>query len=327
MNVVAGTMIGPYRVGAPLGKGGMGEVWRAHDSRLGRDVAIKVLPPEFASDRDRLARFEREAKVLASLSHTNIAAIYGLEESGAARFLVLELVEGETLAQRLTRGPIPVAEALPLAIQIADAIDTAHEKDVIHRDLKPSNIKLTPDGQVKVLDFGLAKAMRGDAIEQNVYDSPTFSLAATAHGLILGTAAYMSPEQARGQAVDERTDVWAFGCVLYEMLVGRPAFRGDHVSDILASVLAREPDFSEIPATVPPRLLDVVRRCLVKNPKQRWQAIGDLRVELEQIRAHPVVASAAARSEEHTSELQSPVHLVRRLLLEEKKKQRSVTSH
>jgi serine/threonine-protein kinase len=287
MALSIGSILGPYTVSGPLGKGGMGEVWRARDTRLGRDVAIKALPAQFAVDPDRLARFEREAKVLASLNHPNIAAIYGLEHVDGQQFLVLELVDGETLAQRLERGPLPLQEALRLALQIADAIEAAHEREIIHRDLKPANIKITPDDKVKVLDFGLAKAFEGNGTEGGVLDSPTLSLAATAQGVILGTAAYMSPEQARGQAVDRRTDIWAFGCVLYEMLTGRHAFRGDHVSDILASVLAREPEYADLPASLPPRLTDALRRCLEKNPKRRWQAIGDLRVELDQILADP----------------------------------------
>jgi len=274
----------------------MGEVWRARDSRLGRDVAIKALPLEFADDPDRLARFDREARVLASLNHAHIAAIYGLEKADAQSFLVLELVEGETIAARIARGALPLDEALRLAIQIADAIEAAHEKDIIHRDLKPANIKLTPDGSIKVLDFGLAKVFAATSSESSVFDSPTVSLAATAQGVILGTAAYMSPEQARGQVVDRRTDIWAFGCVLYEMLTGRHAFRGEHVSDILAAVLAREPDYGELPPTLPPRLNEALRRCFEKNPKRRWQAIGDLRVGLEQILADPSTAAAPARA-------------------------------
>jgi serine/threonine protein kinase/Tol biopolymer transport system component len=300
MSLSTGSTLGPYVVSGPLGKGGMGEVWRARDTRLGRDVAIKALPAEFALDPDRLARFEREAKVLASLNHPNIAAIYGLERADAQQFLVLELVDGETLAERIARGPIPLQEALRLALQIADAIEAAHEKDIIHRDLKPANIKITTDDKVKVLDFGLAKAFEGSGTAPDVFDSPTLSLAATAQGVILGTAAYMSPEQARGQAIDRRTDIWAFGCVLYEMLTGRHAFRGDHVSDILASVLAREPEYADLPASVPPRLKDALRRCVEKSPKRRWQAIGDLRVELEQILTDPtgglVVPSPARRN-------------------------------
>ncbi|HTM03430.1 MAG TPA: protein kinase [Vicinamibacterales bacterium] len=289
MALIAGSNLGPYVVVERLGKGGMGEVWRARDARLGRDVAIKALPPEFEMDPERLGRFEREAKVLAVLNHANIAALYGLEQAHAQTFLVLELVDGQTLAERLAAGALPVPEALHVAVQIAEAIEAAHEKDIIHRDLKPANIKLTSDGDVKVLDFGLAKAFEGNGTEPNVFNSPTLSLAATAQGVILGTAAYMSPEQARGQVVDRRTDIWAFGCVLYELLTARPAFRGELVSDILASVLAREPEYSELPASLPPRLRDALRRCLEKNPKRRWQAMGDLRVELEQILADPVV--------------------------------------
>jgi Tol biopolymer transport system component len=287
MPLAAGSTIGSYVVTGPLGKGGMGEVWRARDSRLGRNVALKALPIEFAGDPDRLARFDREARVLASLNHAHIAAIYGLEKVDAQSFLVLELVEGETIAERIARGALPLDEALRLAIQIADAIEAAHEKDIIHRDLKPANIKLTADGSIKVLDFGLAKAFDGSSGDPDVFNSPTLSLAATAQGVILGTAAYMSPEQARGQVVDRRTDIWAFGCVLYEMLTGRHAFRGEHVSDILASVLTREPDYGELPPSLPPRLTEALRRCFEKNPKRRWQAIGDLRVELEQILANP----------------------------------------
>ena len=287
MSLTPGTTLGSYEIGAPIGRGGMGEVWEARDARLGRTVAIKTLPAQFASDADRLARFEREAKLLASLNHPNIASIYGFESFAEWRFLVMELVDGETLAERLARGPLPIAEALRLALQMAEAIEAAHEKDVVHRDLKPANVKVTSDGKVKVLDFGLAKAMQTDANEISVANSPTLSLAATAQGLILGTAAYMSPEQARGQAVDRRTDIWAFGCVLYEMLTGRQAFRGDMVSDILASVLAREPEFADLPPSLNPRLAAVLRRCLDKNPRRRWQAMGDLRVELEQILADP----------------------------------------
>lgn len=283
--------IGPYRVLSKVGAGGMGEVWRARDSRLGRDVAIKAIPAEFADDHDRLARFEREAKVLGSLNHPNIAAIYGIEHVNGQQFLVLELVEGQTLAERIAHAPLPLAEALPLALQIADAIETAHEKDIVHRDLKPANIQLTSDGKAKVLDFGLAKAFEGGSGDPNVFNSPTLSLAATAQGVILGTAAYMSPEQARGQSVDKRTDVWAFGCILYEMLTGRHAFRGEHVSDILASVLAREPEFADLPTSLPPRLRTLLQRCFEKNPKRRWQAIGDVRMELEQVAADPTAGA------------------------------------
>jgi len=293
MKLAAGVSLGPYVIAGPLGKGGMGEVWRARDSRLAREVAIKALPPEFASDPGRLARFEREAKVLASLNHANIASIYGVEEAAEQQFLVLELVEGETLAERLSRGALPLNTALALALQIAEAVEAAHEKDVVHRDLKPANIQVTAEGKVKVLDFGLAKAF--DTVgEQHVFSSPTMSLAATAQGVILGTAAYMSPEQARGQMADRRSDIWAFGCLLYEMLTGRQAFRGDTVSDILASVLAREPEYADLPATLSPRLRETLRRCLEKNPKGRWQAMGDLRVELEQIATDPAAGISKA---------------------------------
>jgi serine/threonine protein kinase len=221
MALTAGTRLASYEIISTLGKGGMGEVWRARDSKLGREVAIKTLPEEFAQDEERLARFEREAKLLASLNHPNIATIHGLEEDKGIRFLVLELVEGDTLADEVKRGAIAVERSLKLALQIAEALEAAHEKGVIHRDLKPLNIKVTPDGKVKVLDFGLAKALAGDGSGANLSQSPTISMSATQQGMILGTAAYMAPEQARGQDVDKRADVWAFGCVLYEMLAGR----------------------------------------------------------------------------------------------------------
>jgi Protein kinase domain/WD40-like Beta Propeller Repeat len=288
MAIETGRQLGTHEILSALGRGGMGEVWRARDSKLGREVAIKTLPPEFAGDQDRLARFEREARVLASLNHPNIAAIYGLEESGGTRFLVLELVEGDTLADVVRRGAVPAEEAVNLALQIAAALEAAHEKGVVHRDLKPANIKITPDGKVKVLDFGLAKALQIE--EQDLSNSPTLSTAATARGIILGTAAYMSPEQARGTHVDGRSDVWAFGCVLYEMLTGRPVFRGDMVSDILASVIARDPDFAQLPAQLHPRFREIVQRCLEKDAKRRWQAIGDVRLELERLLASGITA-------------------------------------
>src|SRR4029077_5393348 len=237
MPLSAGTRLGPYEVTAPLGAGGMGEVYRARDSRLNRDVAIKTLPEAFSSDSDRLARFQREAQLPASLNHPNIAAIYGVEESNGMRALVMELVEGSTLAERIAAGPIPLPEALSIAHQIADALEAAHEKGIIHRDLKPANIKLTPEGKVKVLDFGLARALEGDPTSTNPANSPTLTLESTRAGVILGTAAYMSPEQARGKAVDKRADIWAFGVVLYEMLSGRITFEGETVSDTLAAVL------------------------------------------------------------------------------------------
>ena len=259
--------IAHYRITAKLGEGGMGEVWRATDTKLNRDVALKILAEAFANDRDRMARFEREAQVLASLNHPNIAAIYGVEE----RAIVMELVEGPTLADRIGEGPIPLDEALAIARQIADALEAAHEKNVVHRDLKPANVKVTPDGRVKVLDFGLAKAMTEEVPGGKPSISPTLTMGATLAGVILGTAAYMSPEQARGRSVDKRADIWAFGVVLYEMLTGRTLFESETISDSLAAVLTREPELERVPVKVR-RLL---RRCLEKDPKKRLRDIGD----------------------------------------------------
>ena len=259
----------------------MGEVWRARDSKLGRDVAIKTLPEEFATDEERLTRFEREAKLLASLNHPNIAAIYGLEEDNGTRFLVLELVEGDTLADRLKRGAIPLEESLKLALQIAEAFEAAHEKGVIHRDLKPANIKVTPDGKIKVLDFGLAKAFASDGKDESLSQSPTLSLAATQQGVILGTAAYMSPEQARGKEVDKRTDIWAFGCVVYEMLSGQRAFEAEDVSLTLAAVLRGEVHWKALPSDLSPTLRLYLTLCLEREPKQRIPDVGAMRLALE----------------------------------------------
>ena len=299
MALSAGTRLGPYTVTAKIGEGGMGEVYQARDTKLDRDVALKVLPEAFTSDPDRLARFEREAKVLASLNHPNIGSIYGLEEAapstgsgpldssqgrpGAFKALVLELVDGPTLADRITQGPIPLDEALPIAKQIAEALEAAHEQGVIHRDLKPANIKVKADGTVKVLDFGLAKAFQPDATDPSLSASPTISLtaAATQMGMVIGTAAYMAPEQASGKAVDRRADVWAFGVVVYEMLTGTQPFAGDDVSKTLAHVIAIEPDWSTLPETVPPVLGTFLRGCLEKNLKARVQAIGDVRLAME----------------------------------------------
>ena len=274
--------IGGYRVTAKIGEGGMGEVYRARDTSLDRDVAIKVLPEAFTSDPDRLARFEREAKVLASLNHPNIGAIYGLEKSGDTRALVLELVEGPTLAERIKQGPIPVDEALPIAKQIAEALEAAHEQGIIHRDLKPANVKIKDDGTVKVLDFGLAKAFQPDASDVSASMSPTISLtaAATQMGMVIGTAAYMAPEQASGKAVDKRADVWAFGVVLYEMLTGTRPFVGDDVSKTLARVIDREPEWSALPTKMPPVLGNFLRRCLEKDRKQRVHDIADVRLAM-----------------------------------------------
>jgi serine/threonine-protein kinase len=288
----AGAQLGPYTVTAPIGKGGMGEVWKARDTRLGRDVALKVLPDAFARDHDRLARFEREARLLASLNHANIASIYGLEQSDGAQVLVLELVEGETLADRLVRGPIPVEESVKLALQIAEALEAAHDKGIVHRDLKPANVKVTPAGKVKVLDFGLAKLAEASgpgaqASGLDVTHSPTLSLAATQQGVILGTAAYMSPEQASGAPTDARTDVWSFGVVLFEMLTGRQLFDGKSVSHILADVLRTDPDWSRLPSHLHPRLRLLLERCLEKEARDRAHHIADVRVDLQKVLADP----------------------------------------
>ncbi|HEY6931663.1 MAG TPA: protein kinase, partial [Thermoanaerobaculia bacterium] len=273
---------GTYEILSPLGAGGMGEVYRARDARLNRDVAIKVLPEAFAADADRLARFRREAQVLAALNHPHVAAIYGLEESGGVEALVLELVEGETLADRLAQGPLPIDEALEIARQIAQALEAAHERGIVHRDLKPANVKLTPEGRVKVLDFGLAKALSGDPSSPNVSASPTLTAQATQAGVVIGTAAYMSPEQARGKAVDKRSDIWAFGVVLYEMLTGQRCFEGETVSDTLAAVLTRDPDWDALPGKTPPSVRRVLRKCLDRDAKRRFHDIADARLELDE---------------------------------------------
>jgi serine/threonine-protein kinase len=283
-----GATLSHYLLTAKLGEGGMGEVYRATDRKLDREVAIKVLPAAFTKDAERLGRFEREAKLLAQLHHPNIAAIFGLEESGGVRALVLELVEGEDLAQRLARGAIPVDEAIAIARQIADALEAAHEKGIVHRDLKPQNVKLGADGRVKVLDFGLAKAMDpassrsgSPAASPTLMSSPTLTAAGTQLGMILGTAAYMAPEQARGGAVDKRADIWAFGVVLFEMLTGRRLFDGETVSDVLAAVLTRDPGWSALPAATPPAVVRLLRRCLERDPKKRLHDIADARLELD----------------------------------------------
>ena len=295
MPLSPGARLGVYEVTTQIGAGGMGEVYRATDTNLKRSVAIKVLPASVAADSERLARFQREAEVLAALNHPNIAAIYGLEKASDLTALVMELVEGDDLSSRIARGAIPIAEALPIAKQLADALDAAHEQNIIHRDLKPANIKIRPDGTVKVLDFGLAKALdpvgtaRVDAI-----NSPTITAHATQMGMILGTAAYMAPEQARGRAVDKRTDIWAFGVVLYEMLTGRRAFEGDDISEVVASVLKTDPDLSVLPADVPPSVRRLLRRCLQKDPRKRLSAIGDARLELDEMEpAAPEVRTTA----------------------------------
>jgi serine/threonine protein kinase len=288
-----GRSIGSYRIVSALGAGGMGEVYRAHDATLGRDVAIKVLPPIFTADPERLARFEREARMLAALNHPHIGAIYGVEDANGVRSLVLELVEGETLAERLATGPVPIAEALTIARQIAEALDAAHEKGIIHRDLKPANIKITPDGIVKVLDFGLAKVSTGES-RPDLSQSPTVTIGGTREGIVLGTAAYMSPEQARGKLVDKRADIWAFGCVLYELLTGRQAFAGETVSDTIAAVLEREPDWNRLPAKTPPGVSRLLRRCLDKDLKRRLHDIADARIELD-VRGDIAIAVRSAK--------------------------------
>ncbi len=286
-----GSRLGPYEITAKLGEGGMGEVYRATDTKLKRDVAIKVLPAAFTEDRERLARFEREAQLLAQLNHPNIAAIHGLEESGGVRALVMELVEGPTLAERLESGSLPLNESLSVALQIAQALEEAHEKGIVHRDLKPQNVKASIEGKVKVLDFGLAKAMdptaSGAVSAADLARSPTLTAAGTALGVILGTAAYMAPEQAKGRAVDRRADIWAFGVVLWEMLSGRPLFAADTVAETLGYVMTREPDPALLPRTTPAALRALVARCLVRDPRHRLQAIGDARIALEEIAAGP----------------------------------------
>jgi serine/threonine protein kinase/Tol biopolymer transport system component len=277
-----GTKLAHYEITSHLGSGGMGDVYQATDTKLGRSVAIKLLPEAFTHDAERAARFDREARVLASLNHPNIAAIHGIEESGGRKFLVMELVPGETLAEKIKRCPIPLEEALGIATQITEALEAAHEKGVVHRDLKPANIKMTADGKVKVLDFGLAKAFAGETVNASSSNSPTMSLMATQQGIILGTAAYMSPEQAKGREVDRRTDIFAFGAVLYEMLTGHQAFGGEDVADILGAVLKSEPDWTLLPANIPPSIQKLLRLCLQKDAKKRRQAAGDVRIDIEQ---------------------------------------------
>jgi Tol biopolymer transport system component len=294
MPLTTGTHLGPYEIVAPIGAGGMGEVYLARDTKLNREVALKVLPEVFATDTERLARFHREAQLLASLNHPNIAAIYGLEESNGIRALVLELVEGPTLADRLAQGPIPLNEALPIARQIAEAVEAAHEKAVIHRDLKPGNIKLTPDGAVKVLDFGLAKLMDREASSASQSyspgrtNSPTLTTPAmTMAGVILGTAAYMSPEQAKGKPVDRRADIWSFGVVFWEMLTGRRMYDGETAPETLARIIEREPDLDALPASTPLSVRSLLQRCLTKDPRTRLQAIGEARIAIDRAMAQP----------------------------------------
>ena len=298
MALATGTKLGPYEITGTIGAGGMGEVYRARDARLNRDVALKILPEIFAADPDRMARFEREARVLAALSHPRIAAIYGLEESGSTRALVMELLEGPTLADRIAAGLIPLDEALSIAKQIAEALEYAHDHGVIHRDLKPSNIKVSTDGSVKVLDFGLAKALQDEPITADPRDSPTLSMAATMPGVILGTAAYMSPEQAKGRPVDRRADIWAFACVLYEMLTGKQLYTDDTVAETLASIIKENPPLDRLPSGTPPTIRNLLGRCLEKDPRQRLRDVGEARIAIERMSdapAEPVAAQGRSR--------------------------------
>src|SRR5712692_4461070 len=274
MSLLPGVRLGVFEILGPLGAGGRGEVYSARDTRLGREVAIKVLPETFARDPSRVARFEREARMLASINHPSIAGIYGAEEAGDVRYLVMELVPGVTLDATLGRGPIPLAESLQISRQIVDGLEAAHEKGVVHRDLKPSNIKVTPDGKVKILDLGLAKAMEMPGSGEGMSHSPTITLEQTRPGTILGTVEVMSPEQARGKEVDKRTDIWAFGCILFEMLTGRRPFAGETISDVLAAILTREPDWEALPASTPARVRELLSRCLEKDANKRLRDIG-----------------------------------------------------
>jgi serine/threonine-protein kinase len=295
-----GKRLAHYDITAHLGSGGMGDVYQATDSKLGRSVAIKVLPQVFVSDADRMARFEREARVLASLNHANIASIYGFEKTPEQHFLVMELIPGETLADRIKQGPIPFREALGIATQICEALEAAHDKGIVHRDLKPANIKITPDEKVKVLDFGLAKAYEPESANESVANSPTMiSMAATNAGMILGTAAYMSPEQAKGRRVDRRTDIFAFGCVLFEMLTAKRAFDGDDVTDILSAVLRMEPDWSLLPADLPPAVTTLLRLCLEKNARNRRSDATDVRIDIEQALQQPSGVAPAPAETRH----------------------------
>jgi eukaryotic-like serine/threonine-protein kinase len=298
MALPSGTKLGPYEIVAPLGAGAMGEVYRARDTRLGREVALKLLPSQFTTDAERIARFEREARLLASLNHPHIGAIYGFEDAGNARALVLELVEGKTLEDRVLRGALPLSEALAVAQQIADALDAAHRAGIVHRDLKPSNIKITPDGVVKVLDFGIAKALAPEGTAAERSESPTMTAGETMLGGIVGTAAYMSPEQARGQPVDKRTDIWAFGCVLFEMLIGASAFARGTVTDTLAAVVGAEPEWKSLPAPTPGSMRRLLTRCMQKDARRRLHDIADARIEIEDTMAapaEPIVAPTPRR--------------------------------
>lgn len=288
-----GQSIAHFEITAKIGEGGMGEVYRATDTKLGREVALKLLPESFAQDRQRMGRFQREAQVLASLNHPNIAAIHGLEDADGQKALVMELVEGEDLSERIARGPIPLDEALPIALQIAEALEDAHEKGIIHRDLKPANIKLTPEGKVKVLDFGLAKALEEERSAGDIANSPTLTMQATQAGIILGTASYMSPEQAKGQVVDRRADIWAFGAVLYEMPTGKQAFEGGDLSEIMAAVIMKDVDLDILPGIAPKSIRGLIARCLARDTRKRLQHIGEARILIEECPAGPTEDSLA----------------------------------
>jgi dipeptidyl aminopeptidase/acylaminoacyl peptidase len=296
MALASGTRLGTYEIRGLIGAGGMGEVYQAHDTKLDRNVAIKVLPQQFAGDSERLARFQREAKMLAALNHPNIAAIYGLEQSGDIHYLVMELVAGQTLAERIRTGPVPLDEALRIAEQIAEALEAAHgsEKGIIHRDLKPANVKVTPEGRVKVLDFGLAKAFATEQIADDIADSPTLSALPTMQGTIMGTAAYMSPEQARGKTVTKASDIWAFGCVLFELLTGKQAFHGRGLTDVLAVLLTQEPNWAQLPKGTPPTIRTLLQRCLRKDPRQRLQDAAGVRIEIEDVLSGAAAAEPVA---------------------------------
>jgi serine/threonine protein kinase len=285
MALSKGTILGTYEIVDSLGAGGMGEVYRANDSKLGRKVAIKVLPEGLASNAERVARLDREAHLLASLNHPNIAAIYDLAESNGTRFLVMELVPGETLAETIQRGPVPVDEVIGICRQIAEAVEAAHDKGIVHRDLKPANVKITPDGKVKVLDFGLAKFSDPAEAPASPSQFPTRTAQGTMHGVILGTVAYMSPEQTRGKEVDRRSDIWSFGCIAFELLTGKPPFAAETVSDLFASILTREPDWNELPESTPDSLRRLLERCLQKDPRRRLQHIGEARIALDEVGA------------------------------------------
>ncbi len=296
MAIAAGTKLGGFEVLSLLGVGGMGEVYRARDTKLGREVALKLLPDYLAKDKESLARLEREALLLASINHPNIETLHGFEESDGLRFLVMELVPGETLSEKLTGARLGLEESLSIARQTAEALEAAHEKGIIHRDLKPANVKVTPNGRVKLLDFGLAKAVRGEESSEALPQSLTVTRASSAGGVVLGTASYMSPEQARGRSLDRKTDVWSFGCVLFEVLTGSMAFPGETSSDIVASILTRDPDWSRLPEETPVKIRDLLRRCLQKDPRQRLRDVGDARIEIEEALAEPLGTRAPAHS-------------------------------